>query len=144
MATFEKYMGLDSLASFGCIRSMHARSYIVTSTAMTAHMIHLFRLTTTACGLEIHDHTRKIIYKSKISTNGWTYAGQYLCDGWVHNLEVTLLLLTLLPIPCFRFRETIWRNPLTIQDTTTYWKGKYFFCRVSKNKVGGLLKKVDG
>ena len=101
MATFEKYMGLDSLASFGCIRSMHARSYIVTSTAMTAHMIHLFRLTTTACGLEIHDHTRKIIYKSKISTNGWTYAGQYLCDGWVHNLEVTPLLLILLPVLCF-------------------------------------------
>ena len=35
------------------------------------------------------------------SANGGTYAGHYLCDDWVHNLEVTLLLLILLPILCF-------------------------------------------
>ena len=35
------------------------------------------------------------------SSNGGTYAGRYRCDGWVHNLEVTLLLLILLSILCF-------------------------------------------
>ena len=29
--------------------------------------------------------------------NGWTYAGQYPCDGWVDNPEPTLLL----PVICF-------------------------------------------
>ena len=29
-----------------------------------------------------------------IPANGGTYAGQYPCDGWIDNLEPTLLLVT--------------------------------------------------
>ena len=35
------------------------------------------------------------------SPNGGTYVGQYLCVGWIHNLEVTLLMFVLLPIFLF-------------------------------------------
>ena len=35
------------------------------------------------------------------SANGGNYAGQYLCDGWVNNLESTLLIRVFVPIICF-------------------------------------------
>ena len=42
-----------------------------------------------------HDHSRKVISKSMTSANGGNYAGQYSSDGWVDNLEPTLLLIIL-------------------------------------------------
>ena len=45
-------------------------------------------------------------YKSMSSANGGTYARQYPCDGWVDNLEPTLLLIIWAMVkggytPCF-------------------------------------------
>ena len=51
-----------------------------------------------------HDHSRTAIYKSMTSANGGNYAGQYPCDdcdGWVDNLEPTLLIPTMVGVKCF-------------------------------------------
>ena len=50
------------------------------------------RLTTTRRSLGIRTTSRTIRYKSMTSANGGTYAEKYPCDGWVDNLEPTLLL----------------------------------------------------
>ena len=38
-----------------------------------------------------HEYCRRRRYMSMTPSNGGTYAGQYPCDGWVDNLETTLL-----------------------------------------------------
>ena len=43
-----------------------------------------------------HEYCRRRRYMSMTPANGGTYAGQYPCDGWVDNLETTLLTTCLL------------------------------------------------
>ena len=51
-----------------------------------------------------HKHSRTIGYISMTSASSCIYAEQYHFDGWVDNLEPTLI--------CFVFRDTIWTKPL--------------------------------
>ena len=39
------------------------------------------------------DHNRTIRYKSMTSASRGIHTGQYPCDGWVDNLELTLLAI---------------------------------------------------
>ena len=55
-----------------------------------------FRLTTTDMSFEIHTTTvvEKDIYIYITLANGGTYAGKYLRDGWVRNLDLTQFIYT--------------------------------------------------
>ena len=46
--------------------------------------------------------------------NGGTYAGHYPCDGWVDNLEPTVLIMTVIcfPIQGYNLKKTATINYL--------------------------------